>query len=167
MVATAAAHDTGLPPKVEPWAAVGPAVHERGAGHDPRQRQPGGDALGEQQHVGRDAEGLGRERAAGATEAALHLVEHQQDAVLVAALSQPGQPREGRHDVAALAEHRLDDHRRQRAGLGGEDLVELGQRGVHGAASVVGAPARGCSRARCAPPAAAVRSPPGRRPWPS
>ena len=70
--------------------------------------------------------------AAGAAHAALHLVEDQQDAVLVAALAQPLEPRHRRHDVAALAEHRLDDHGADVAvrQLQRQDGVELGQRGA-------------------------------------
>ncbi len=102
----------------------------------PRERQTGRDALREQQDVGVHAERLGREHPAGATDAALHLVEHQQDAVLVAALAQALEPRDRRDDVAALTEHRLDDHRGDgvRRRLQRQQLVE--------AASVeLGAPA--------------------------
>ena len=111
--------------------AVRPPLHQRGRGDDPAERQARRDALGEQDHVGGDAEGLGRERVAGAAHAALHLVEDQHDAVLVAAAAQPLEPRDRRHDVAALAEHRLDDHGADVAvrQLQGQHRVELGQRG--------------------------------------
>ncbi len=46
----------------------------------PPSGKPTRDALGEQDDIGRDAEGLGRERAARASHAALHLVEHEERA---------------------------------------------------------------------------------------
>ena len=47
---------------------------------------------------------------AGSADAALHLVEDQQDAVVVAPPAQPFQPLDRRHDVPALAQHRFHDH---------------------------------------------------------
>lgn len=47
---------------------------------------------------------------------ALHLVRHQQDAVLVAQLAQAGHKTRGRHDIAALAQDRLQHDRRGLAG---------------------------------------------------
>src|SRR5581483_1296591 len=61
--------------------AVGPgrpAVHDRPGGDDPAQREAGGDALGEEDDVGGDAEGLGGEGPARPADAGLHLVEDQQ-----------------------------------------------------------------------------------------
>ena len=80
--------------------------------------KPAGDALGHADDVGLDAVVLDGEHLAGATEAALHLVGDEQDAVLPAALDEAGQERVRRGDVAALAEHRLEDHRRGLVGRG-------------------------------------------------
>jgi hypothetical protein len=123
--------------------AGGPALHEGAGRDDAAQRQARGDALGEQQHVRADAVGLGRERAPGAADPALHLVEHQEDAVRIAALAQAGQPGPRRGHVAALAQHRLHHHGAHvgRRRLQGQDQVELGQGGLHrgvGAGVLVG-----------------------------
>ena len=70
----------------------------------------------------------------GSPEAGLHLVDHQQDAVLVGAFAQSGEePLVGGH-VSALAQHRLDE---ERSGVGGrrqrlQDVVQLGEREVGG-----------------------------------
>ena len=69
-----------------------------------------------------------REHRAGAPEAGLHLVGDEQDAVLAQTGREPLQERGGRGDVAAFAEHRLDDDRRGlgRRGLRREQVVEPG-----------------------------------------
>ena len=53
-----AAHATGLPPNVVPWAPVGPPRHQRRGRADRRDREPVRDALRHRDHVGRDAERL-------------------------------------------------------------------------------------------------------------
>ena len=63
-------------------------------------------------HVGTDAVVLDREHLPGSAEAGLHLVGDEQDAVLVADLGEAAEERHRRGEVAALAEHGLDDHRR-------------------------------------------------------
>ena len=97
----------------------------------------GGDQPGDGQAV---AEGLGHahdvrphpgvldaEEATGATEAALHLVADQQDAVLVADLAQARQERGRRHHEAPLTLQRLDhDGRHRVAGHHGlEEVLDL------------------------------------------
>ena len=59
---------------------------------------------------------------------ALHLVEHQQDAVAIGDRAQPAQELRRRHDVAAFAQHRLDDDRRDVVGRGHrrEQLLDAG-----------------------------------------
>ena len=76
--ASAAAQDTGLPPKVVPcWPGCSSAAAspKREAGAD---RQPAAEALGQGEDVRLDAGGLVGEPRAGAADAGLHLVEHQQ-----------------------------------------------------------------------------------------
>ena len=86
-----------------------------------------------------------REQLAGPTEAGLDLVGDQEDAVLAGDLAEPGQERRRRDEVAALAEDRLDDDRRDVLGVDVlvERQVELGLP-VAGAALV----------GTCAPPGA-------------
>ena len=79
--ASAAAQATGLPPKVVPcWPGCSSvaAVAEGEAGAD---RQAAAEPLGQRQDVGLDARRLVGEPRAGAADAGLHLVEHQQRAV--------------------------------------------------------------------------------------
>ncbi len=165
MVATAAAQDRGLPPKVDPCVPLGQRSISSAPAMIPASGSPDATPFAKRSDIGGDGEGLGGEGSSGAPEAALHLVEHQQDPVVGAALPETRQPRDGRHDVAALAQHGLDHHRGERVGVRLDDLVEAGQRRVDR-----GARRRcrvsGCSRGRCRRPAAAARSPPGRPPWP-
>ena len=102
--------------------AAGRAVRARRPGHEPlprhhrAQRHARGEPLGQHDDVGHHAEVLGGEHLAGAAHARLHLVEHQQDAVAVAQRAQPRQEVARRHDVAAFAQHRLDDDGRDLLG---------------------------------------------------
>ena len=54
---------------------------------------------------------LAGEHLAGAPDSALHFVEDEQDSMLVAERAQSLQEAIGRHDVAAFALDRLDEHR--------------------------------------------------------
>ena len=108
MVAMPAAIATGLPAMVEPWLPGGQVMISRGAIIAPS-GIPEAIPLATQQDVGDDAGVLGGEHLAGAPHAALHLVEHQQDAVQIAERAQPRQEVRRRHDVAPFAQHRLDD----------------------------------------------------------
>ena len=58
-----------------------------------------------------DTLGLAGEPVAGAAEPGLDLVGDEDDAVLAAPVGHPGQEARRRHDEAALALDRLDDHR--------------------------------------------------------
>ena len=84
-VSTPARMASGLPPKVVPWLP-GPKHVRRAFGADDHgaDRHARAQALGQRHHVGLDAGPLVREPLAGAADAALHLVEHQQPVVLVA-----------------------------------------------------------------------------------
>ena len=83
-VSTPARMASGLPPKVVPWLP-GPSTFGRlRAGDDGADRHARAQALGQRHHVGLDAGPLVREPLAGAADAALHLVEHQQPVALVA-----------------------------------------------------------------------------------
>ena len=102
---------SGLPPKVEPCVpAVMPLAASLG-GETGADRKAAAERLGDRHDVGRHAGMLIGEQLAGAAHAALHFVEDQQQAVLVAELAQA---RAGsvRHDAhAAFALHRLDQDR--------------------------------------------------------
>ena len=74
------------------------------------------DALRHAHQVGFDAERLDGEHLAGAAEAALHLVDDEQDAVVDAPLGDAFDEGLGCRDVAALADHRLDDDGRHLVG---------------------------------------------------
>jgi hypothetical protein len=78
---------------------------------------------------GRDAEAVGGERRAEAAEAGDHLVEDQQDVVLVADRPQALQIALRRDQHAGRAGHRLDDHRGDVGGVvqGDDPLQVVGQ----------------------------------------
>ena len=71
-----------------------------------------GDTLGEAHEVGHDAEIFCGESFAQAAETGDHLVEYEQDAILVADRAQALEIALGRYQSAGGAGHRLDDHRR-------------------------------------------------------
>ena len=110
---------------------MGPGGHPLGrlAG---RQARADGEAaaqrLGERHDVGRNAGTLVGEQLAGAPHAGLHLVEDQQQAMLVAQLAQRLEERRLDDAHAALAHDRLDQNRR---GLGADRAfgrVEIAER---------------------------------------
>ena len=69
----------------------------------PRERQSGGDGLGDDHEIGLDVEVLHREHPPGASEAGLHLVSDEDDPVLVADATEPGDELGGGGNEAALA----------------------------------------------------------------
>ncbi len=82
--------------------------HQVLAGDHRAQRQAAGDALARRDDVGGDALLLDRPHRAAAPDPGLDLVADEQDAVVVAELSQVPEPAIGRDDVAALTEPGLD-----------------------------------------------------------
>ena len=107
-VASAAAQQTGLPPKVEPCEPLSQVVIDSLA-IDGADRHARAQALGGEQDVGLDALVLAGEHLPGPADAALDLVGHQQDPVPVAEGAQVAQLAGRRHDVAAFALDRLDE----------------------------------------------------------
>ena len=102
---------SGLPPKVEPCVPAVMPLRGLGGGEAGAERKSAAERLGERHDVGGDAGALVGEQLAGAADAGLHLVEDQQQAVLVAELAQRAQEL-GRHDAhAAFAHDRLDQDR--------------------------------------------------------
>ena len=86
-------------------------VCDRLAGDEHTQRKPAGHALGHGHDVGLDPGLLDREQPPAAAEAALHLVDHQQDAVRIEDRAHALQVAVRQRDDPALADHRLDDER--------------------------------------------------------
>ena len=99
--------------------AAGRALHERVVDllrhqHRAHRHRAVGEPLGARDDVRRHAEFLRGERRAGAAEAGDHLVEDQQDAVLVADLAQALEIALRRNQHAGRTRDRLDDHRGDR-----------------------------------------------------
>ena len=94
----------------EGGAVVARAEHARRGpgGHAGADRHAVSQPLGERHHVGLDAGPLVREPVAGAADAALHFVEHQQPVVLVAELPQRLEVVDIGHIDAAFALDQLD-----------------------------------------------------------
>jgi hypothetical protein len=86
--------------------------------------------LGDAHHVGCHAAALMGEEAAGAADAGLHLVEHQEQLVLVAQFAQAPQERRRHHPHAALALDRLDQDRRGFRTDGRFDRLEVAERNL-------------------------------------
>ena len=131
-VASPAAQATGLPPKVVPWVPGGQRSKSARSAIRPPSGKPEAMPFANSRTSGATPRRGGGEHLPGAADAALHLVEHQEDAVLVAPLAEALEPGDRRGHVAALAEHRLHDHggdgvvrRLQR-----EQLVERAERGL-------------------------------------
>ena len=112
--------------------AVAGRVHDLRLAEHARERQPGGDRLGDRDQVGLDAVVLDREHPAGAAEAGLHLVDDEDDPVPVADRAHAREELRRRDDEAALALDGLDDDRRDvlRRDLRDERALERGERGV-------------------------------------
>ena len=109
-VSTPARIASGLPPKVVPWlpgpstfAAFGPTTTAPIGTPEPRPLASGITS-------GTDAGPLVGEPLAGAADAALHLVEHQQPVLLVAQLAQALQVLPARRVDAAFALDGLEEH---------------------------------------------------------
>ena len=118
---------SGLPPKVVPWMPVVMPFAASAVARHARHREAAADALGDRHDVGRDARPFIGEELAGAADAALDLVEDQQQAVLVAELAQAPQRLRREDADAALALHGLEQDRRGLGAdqlLGGVDVVE-------------------------------------------
>ena len=102
MVRQAGRAAIGLPPNVDACmpgrrlGAISAVVSMAAAG------QAAAQGLGQRHHVGRDAEVLIGEPVAGPAAAGLHLVENQQQLVLVGQLPQPGQEAVGRECARPL-----------------------------------------------------------------
>ena len=86
-------------------------VHDLGGADHAGERQPGGDRLRDRHQVGLDAVVLRGEHSTGASEARLHLVDDEDDAVLVADPAQPDEEVARRGEEAGLALDGLDDER--------------------------------------------------------
>ncbi len=88
-----------------------------------------GDLLGDAHQVRSHAEAVSAEHRAGTTEAGDHLVEHQQDAVLVADFAQALEVALRRHQHTGGTGHGLDEHRSNVRGIMQLDQFEqfLGQ----------------------------------------
>ena len=113
MAARPARAEMGLPPKVAacmPGRRLGAisALASMAAPVSPPQI-----ALDKRHNVGRHADALVGEPVAGPPAAGLHLVENQEQFVLVGQFSQAGQEAVGRNADAALALDRLDHDRRR------------------------------------------------------
>ena len=125
-------------------AAEGDAVQERVARveerlgdavahhHAAEGRVAGREALGHGDHVGLVADALDAEPGAQAAEGADHLVGHEQHAVAVADLADPGEVALGRGEAAAGVLHRLEEDGGDRFGAllqdGALDVVGAAQR---------------------------------------
>ena len=86
-VASAAAQHTGIPAERRAVRAL-PPLHHLIARDDRADRHPRAQPLRREQHVGLHALVLAREHLPCASNAALHLVDHEQDAVAIAELAQ-------------------------------------------------------------------------------
>ena len=118
MVARAAAHPIGFPPYVPPWLPFGQRSSSSRRVPRADSGKPERDPLGHADDVGLDVVVVDREHPPGATEPGLHLVGDEEDAVGPAALDDAAEERRRRRAVAALTEHRLEDHRRRLGGCG-------------------------------------------------
>jgi hypothetical protein len=88
------------------------------------QRQAGAERLRQRQDVGHDAVTVAREHGAGAADAGLRLVQHQQHPPLATVGLEGGEEAQRELQDAAGREHRLGDQRRQPAGALAVDEVE-------------------------------------------
>ena len=95
-----------------PMGAGEPALLKLAGRDDGAQRQTTAEGLREHEDVRRHADLLGREPRTGSPEARLHLIEDEERADTRRQLAQCTQERDGRRDVSAFTEHRLDEDRR-------------------------------------------------------
>ena len=101
MLASAAAHETGLPPNVERWS---PGLYAAAISG-----QSAGDAFGGDQNVWSDAIMFDSEHFPGAPETALDLVGDEEDPVSVENFLDLAEIIRRRNDDAALPKHRFGD----------------------------------------------------------
>ena len=94
-----------------PTALGAGRVHDLGLAEHARERQPGGDRLGDRDQVGLDAVVLDREQLPGAAEAGLHLVDDSTIPCSSQIRRTPSHELRRRDDEAALALDRLDHDR--------------------------------------------------------
>ena len=122
-VAFAAAHDDDVAAVRAAVGARRPVGHElaRGA-RMPESGSPDAMPLAMTMMSGSTSQCWTANSSPGPPEAGLDLVGDEQDAVLAGDLAQPRQEARRRHDVAALAEDRLDDDRRDLLRV--DELVE-------------------------------------------
>ncbi len=91
-------------------AAAGHAIADRRGGQAGTHREAAAQALGHGQHIGCDSGGFVGEKTPGPADAALDLVENQQQSIFVANLAQGLQILGRGHADPALALDRLDQH---------------------------------------------------------
>ena len=121
-----------VPEDADPVARLDQLAVDRLRDQHRAHRQVGrGQGLGHGHHVGPQIEGLGRPVAAGAAEAADHLVDHEQDVVLAEHGLDLLEIGRWGDDHAARAHHRLGDEGRDRVGslLEDQPLQIVGQTG--------------------------------------
>ena len=123
--ARAAAAASGWPPKVVAWSPGSNASATSARAQQAPMGTPLPSALAIVTTSGRDAEVLEAEPLAGAPEAGLHLVDHEQQAALVAQAAHALEVLGGGRVDAALALHRLEQHRGDRRVDGRLERVEV------------------------------------------
>ena len=90
--------------------AAGGPIHDAGGGDDRAQGEAVGDSLGQAEDVGVDAPVFAGEELAGASEAGLNLVDHEQNAVFIAEPAEAGEEGVGGDEIAALALDGFDEN---------------------------------------------------------
>ena len=93
-----------------PVRAALPLLHPLLLRHHQSNRHTAAKALGERHDIRGDADMMRRKHSARATNARLHFVEDQHDAMPIAQLAQPAQKSLRRHEIATFALHRLDQY---------------------------------------------------------
>ena len=126
--ARAAAAARGWPPKVVPWSPGTKATATSARAQQAPMGMPLPEGLGHGDDVGPDALVLEPEPLAGAAQAGLDLVEHEQHVALVAQPADVGQPALGRHVDPALALDGLDQHRAPPSGSTAASMASMSPR---------------------------------------